>query len=79
MSEADQEQTTATVPRFLLTAGDGYYPRMGNRDWCGFFHSKEEAEAEGKRFVLDKGGPGDLNGFWYAVIDLKSYEVEGSK
>lgn len=33
------------MKRFLLTAGDSYYPQSGDRDWVGMFETREEAEA----------------------------------
>lgn len=29
---------------YLLTAGDGYYPRGGDEDWIATFTTEEEAE-----------------------------------
>lgn len=31
--------------RFLLTAGDYYYPQSGTEDWVGIFATYEEASA----------------------------------
>lgn len=33
------------MKRYLLTAGDGYYPQSGDGDWVGLFDTREEAEA----------------------------------
>ena len=33
------------MKRFLLTAGDSYYPQSGDMDWVGIFETREEAEA----------------------------------
>jgi hypothetical protein len=33
------------MKRFLLIAGDGYYPQSGDGDWVGMFETREEAEA----------------------------------
>lgn len=32
------------MKRFLLTAGDGYYPQAGSDDWVDMFDTREEAE-----------------------------------
>lgn len=31
------------IKRFLLIAGDSYYPEAANGDWVGFFDSYDEA------------------------------------
>jgi hypothetical protein len=31
--------------RFLLTAGDSYYPSSGSHDWIGFYETIEDAES----------------------------------
>ena len=33
------------MKRFLLTAGDNYYPSAGVDDWIGIFETREQAEA----------------------------------
>lgn len=33
------------MKRYLLTAGDGYYPQSGDGDWVGMFETREEALA----------------------------------
>lgn len=60
--------------RYLLIAGDTYYPSSGTRDWIGFFDTYEEAESQLTYSVgkysdnyIDKNG----NTYdWYHVIDL---------
>ena len=32
------------MKRFLLTAGDNYYPQYGDEDWVGMFDTREDAE-----------------------------------
>ena len=34
------------MKRFLLTAGDSYYPQSGDGDWVDMFETREEAEAQ---------------------------------
>jgi hypothetical protein len=48
------------MKKFLLIAGDGYYPSSGTGDWVGCFSSYEEAESkvEGvEKFTLITKGP----------------------
>lgn len=33
------------MKRYLLIAGDGYYPQSGTNDWVGCFENREQAEA----------------------------------
>ena len=62
---------------FLLIAGAGYYPRMGDGDWKQTFETREEAEAavievlpydNYDRYKID-------NGYydWYKIIDLRDW------
>ena len=32
------------MKRYLLTAGDGYYPQSGDADWVDMFETRQEAE-----------------------------------
>jgi hypothetical protein len=61
--------------RYLLTAGDGYYPCSGTRDWIACYETQEEAEAQVTR--TDDGSfrvAGYASTFdWYHVIDLASW------
>ncbi len=52
------------MKKFLLTAGDDYYPSQGDMDWIGCFATYEEAEIIGK-FLKSHGGKN-----WYEVVDL---------
>lgn len=61
--------------RYLLTAGDNYYPCSGTRDWIACYETEEEARAQ----VIDNGhGSYGIVGYastfdWYEIIDLASW------
>ena len=40
------------MKKFLLLAGQHYYPGAGTQDWIGTFETKEEAEKRLKRAHL---------------------------
>jgi hypothetical protein len=61
--------------RYLLTAGDNYYPESGTGDWKGCFETFEEAKAQ-----VSNAGParykvaGYTSTFdWYQIIDLATW------
>lgn len=55
--------------RFLLFAGDDYYPKGGALDLLGAFDSAEEAESahDPKRFNYDGG--------WANILDVEAATV----
>ena len=65
--------------RFLLTAGDNYYPLAGDGDWVGFFETREEAEK-----CIEPGGCVDYRitlpsghytfAGWYEIIDVQNWD-----
>ena len=65
--------------RFLLTAGEDYYPTHGDHDWVGFFETREEAEK-----CIEPGGCGDYKitlpsghyafADWYEIIDVQNWD-----
>ncbi len=60
------------MKRYLLFAGDTYYPSGGWQDFIGSFDTKEGADAQG-RIELSNGHN------WYHVIDAQTGErVTGS-
>lgn len=50
------------MKRFLLIAGDNYYPRSGTREWIGCFETEEEAEKAYRECYTYCD--------WYQIIDL---------
>jgi hypothetical protein len=67
---------TKQMKKFLLLAGDNYYPVRGTGDWIGCYSTKEEAEAQIK-IDYSKGFKRKLvNGRehdWYDIIDLEEW------
>jgi hypothetical protein len=75
--------------RYILTAGDNYYPERGTGDWIASFHTREEAEEQvTKEVTISKpltlnllGEPYTetnyiINGHkfdWYQIIDLSRW------
>jgi len=63
--------------RFLVFAGEYYYPSEGWRDFRGDFDTIEEANHEASRLALD---PGERNGKtlldWSQVVDLETGEAQ---
>lgn len=61
------------MARYLLTAGDYYYPESGDNDWHSTHETREEAEEQGviltSQFNLD---PEAGTREWYNIIDLQS-------
>lgn len=66
------------MKRFLLTAGDTYYPNDGTGDWIASFDSREEAE---KQITLNKNISGVYKSYrinnndydWYVIVDLEEW------
>jgi len=52
------------MQRFLLIAGERYYPREGTGDWIGCFETEEEAEAH--MSFLNEGDRYD----WHLIVNL---------
>lgn len=52
------------MKRFLLIAGDNYYPRQGTHDWIGCFETEEEAKDHMN--LLSVGNQYD----WHEIVDL---------
>jgi hypothetical protein len=66
------------MKKFLLLAGDHYYPRGGTDNWIGCFATREEAEAQvfvakepfyGIMIKMVNGKPVD----WYEIVDLEEW------
>lgn len=71
--------------RFLLTAGDGYYPCAGDEDWVGFFETREEAQScvSETPDSYYKDYKITVNGYyrdvdWYRIIDTENWELDCS-
>lgn len=66
----------STPKRFLVFAGEYYYPNEGWRDFRGDFDTIEEANHEAARLALD---PDSLRGRtildWSQVVDLETGEA----
>ncbi len=62
------------MKRYLLIAGDRYYPQAGTDDWVGCFETREEAEAQ---VVLTKEHNQEHKApivrDWYVVVDLMEW------
>lgn len=58
------------MKKYLLLAGDNYYPQSGTEDWIGIFETKEEAENRYKEFVKEQFSQNDL---WYEIVDLEEW------
>ena len=56
------------MKKFLLIAGDDYYPRAGTDNWIGCFATREEAENAIANEEAD----------WYQIINLEEW-INGSK
>lgn len=56
------------MKKFLLIAGDDYYPRAGTDNWIGCFATREEAENAMANEEAD----------WYQIINLEEW-INGSK
>jgi len=62
------------MKRFLLVAGDQYYPGAGTKNWIGCFESCEAAaekvqfDKEFSNFIIN-GQSYD----WYEIIDLNKW------
>lgn len=67
------------IPRYLLLAGDQYYPAVWD-DFVGFYDNPVEADSIGRRLTSK------INGYrvrdWYSVIDLENeylaFELKGA-
>jgi hypothetical protein len=65
--------------RYLLLAGDDYYPLHGDGDWVDFYATREQAEAEitpvivggGRKKYIVSGSKGPLD--WYEIIDTETW------
>jgi hypothetical protein len=69
------------MKKFLLLAGQHYYPGAGTQDWIGTFETKEEAESHITKTSLEYKGrtlytykvnnidPVD----WYEIVDLEEW------
>lgn len=64
-----------TCKRFLLFAGDSYYP-CGLEDFIGAYDTADEAHELGEKITNKHGGPyepGKLD--WYEILDLENLPV----
>ena len=63
------------MKRFLLIAGDSYYPSSGTGDWLGTYDSKDDIPTitrlsdEYHRFEIEGFGKFD----WYTEVDLHNW------
>lgn len=69
------------MKKFLLLAGDHYYPRSGTDNWIGCFTTREEAENaiikepfeyKGKTLYRYKTNDTDYVD-WYEIVDLEEW------
>jgi hypothetical protein len=56
------------MKRFLLTAGEDYYPRAGTGNWIAMFETGQEAEA----YVEAEGIPESFE--WWEIVDLAAWQ-----
>lgn len=75
------------MKRFILTAGDKYYPSSGSGDWIESFDTREDAESVVTAIPPDDGESWPewdnqttyrIDGFarhfdWYEIIDLSRW------
>ena len=64
------------MKKFLLIAGDSYYPSAATGDWIGCFSSREEAESQIIVIQEDLFGRISINGTrcdWYEIVDLEEW------
>lgn len=77
------------MKRFLLMAGENYYPQEGTADWIDSFSSKEEAEAAVVTEVIgikEYASMGQKKTYqdirykvcgkpydWYQIVDLETW------
>lgn len=61
--------------RFILFAGDHYYPEGGWDDFQGFFDTAEEAFAKAKEKIIFEDNSGSYSFDWYNVVDALTWEV----
>ena len=71
------------MKRFLLIAGDNYYPESGTEDWIATFKTRAEAEAEVKINPSILGDPRSAGSIirgirydWHEIVDLKEWTNE---
>jgi hypothetical protein len=58
--------------KFLLMAGDNYYPSAGVGDWIGCFETEEEARSQ----VIFHNGYYEISGSmhdWFKIINLENW------
>ena len=65
--------------RFLLTAGNDYYPNRADADWVEFFETREEAEScveleEPQRYKITLPSGHYTFVDWYRIIDFEEWE-----
>lgn len=69
-----------SMKRFLLIAGDGYYPDYGTGDWVGCFETKEEAESQiTKEYQIEYFKSGPRKGKEKARREIRSVLKNGRK
>jgi hypothetical protein len=66
------------MKKFLLIAGDNYYPEAGTEDWIATLKTEEEAASEvTPKTSLDHWlGAWEIRGChydWYDIIDLREW------
>lgn len=69
------------MKKFLLLAGDYYYPGARTNDWVGCYSTKEEAESHITKTSLEYKGriiyKYKLNNIdpvdWYEIVDLEEW------
>lgn len=61
---------TTQQGKFLLFAGENYYPNGGYKDFKGIFSSIDAAKKEGERLINQY----HLNSFdWYHIVSLTTF------
>ena len=63
------------IKRYLVTAGDNYYPCSGTSDWIDAYDDKDEAIARAEELEKEtRSYSEDLRYDWVNVIDLANWQ-----
>jgi len=63
------------IKRYLVTAGDNYYPCSGTSDWKDSFDDKDEAIAYAEKLEKERLSYSDSSRYdWVNVIDLSNWQ-----
>jgi hypothetical protein len=61
------------MKRYLLIAGDNYYPQLGTNDWVGCFETYEEAEAKVVKIKKHEFSVNSSTRDWHEIVDLMKW------